>query len=286
MQKRGIDHVIVMVRDMDGAVVNYRNLGFTITPRMYHPFGTANNLIMFRSSFLELLGVVDRAQLHGIGRLLSDLLENKEGVSHFALQTTDAVADREEFLAKGLRPSAVSDFVRPVELPDGTKTQAEVSVCTLDYEQTPRVMLFVSQQHVASAVWVPRWQEHPNGALDIASITIVADRPREQFAHLFSQLFGPQSVTAEDTRVLARTSSGLIEVVTVERYRQRFSGARVEIEPVLPYIAATTIDVADLKRFASCAVQGGFRPASLDNGSWWIEPQVVNGIGLEFRQAR
>lgn len=285
IEKRGIDHVIVMARDMDRCVENYRRLGFTITPRMYHPFGTANNLIMFQDSFLEILGVARPAELHGIGKMLSDLLEQKEGVSHFALLSTDAAADREEFLRKGLQPSPVTGFERPVDLPDGTKTKAVVSVCTLDNKDTPRVMMFVCQQHVASAIWVPQWQRHVNGAVDISRLVIVSDHPRQQFAHLLTQLFGAEKVDVEDECVSAQAAAGQrIEAMTPARYVRCFPGVKIEFEPVVPYIAAVTIDVEDLQRLAACAAQNGVRPLPLPGGSLWVGPEHANGIALEFRE--
>ena len=56
----GIDHAVVMVRDLDKAAENYRQLGFTLSPRGTHSahMGTGNYTIMFDPDYMELLGVL------------------------------------------------------------------------------------------------------------------------------------------------------------------------------------------------------------------------------------
>src|SRR5216683_6051354 len=60
MIKRPLDHLVLCVRDLDAARRTYERLGFTLTPKAVHPFGTANSLIQFNGNFLELLTVIDR----------------------------------------------------------------------------------------------------------------------------------------------------------------------------------------------------------------------------------
>jgi catechol 2,3-dioxygenase-like lactoylglutathione lyase family enzyme len=45
----GIDHAVVMVKDLEKAADNYRQLGFTLSPRGTHSahMGTGNYTIMF-----------------------------------------------------------------------------------------------------------------------------------------------------------------------------------------------------------------------------------------------
>jgi catechol 2,3-dioxygenase-like lactoylglutathione lyase family enzyme len=282
IDKRGIDHVIVLVRDMDQAVANYVRLGFQPTPRMHHPFGTANNLFMFRNSFLEILGVARAEEISGIGVMIRDLLQQKEGASHFALQSENAFADREEFAAKGLRPSEVSGFERVVTLPSGERINAVVSVCTLPDAATPRVLMFVSQQHVAEAIWVPQWQSHPNGAEDVSSITIISNDPRAEFSSRFERLFDRDRIVSDNASVKVDTGGGRIEVLTPACVEARFAGASLPLEPVLPYIAATSVRVASLRRVADIARGNGISLHRLTSGSLLAEPGDANGVAVEF----
>ena len=55
--KRGIDHLVLCVNDLENCAAFYRQLGFTTTPRARHPWGTDNCLIQLAGSFIELLTV-------------------------------------------------------------------------------------------------------------------------------------------------------------------------------------------------------------------------------------
>jgi len=56
----GIDHLLVVVSDLDRAAATYRRLGFTLSPRAVHSahMGTANHTIMLERDYFELLGVL------------------------------------------------------------------------------------------------------------------------------------------------------------------------------------------------------------------------------------
>ena len=56
----GIDHAVVAVKDLDAAAANWKQLGFTISPRGTHSahIGTGNYTIMLGEDYMELLGVL------------------------------------------------------------------------------------------------------------------------------------------------------------------------------------------------------------------------------------
>ncbi len=279
---RGLDHIVVTVRDMDEATRNYQRMGFLTTPRMFHPFGTANHLMMFKTNFLEIIGVVSPADVRGIGTIIQKLSEQREGVSHFALQTQDAQADRLEFESKGLRPSEVSHFKRSVKLPDGRRLDAEVSVCVFDQSDSPRVMMFVSQQHVAEAVWVPEWQIHPNGAEDVKSVYIVSQNPAAEFGDRFIKLFGKASIQRGKESLIARLPNGEIVVLTPGQFLRCFEGADLTVESILPYIAAISVRVRDVGLVECLTGKNGLTGIRLDCGSLLVKPEMANGVAVQF----
>lgn len=281
---RGLDHVVVLVRDMDSAVTNYQRMGFQMTPRMYHPFGTANNLVMFQSTFLEILGIVKPEDLEGIGILLDQLLKDKEGVSHFALASDDVSADQREFEEKGLEPSHIDGFERAVTLPDGGVTKAVVSVCSFAQTDTPRVYMFVSRQHVAEAVWVREWQAHPNGVKDVKTLTIVAQDPATPFVPRFNSLFGTAAVAATNDAVWAQTPNGLIEVLTPQAFEAKYAGADIALEGVFPYMAAMTLQVADLAQVRTLLSANGVQFHTLPGRRLVVPPTFANGVAIEFAE--
>jgi catechol 2,3-dioxygenase-like lactoylglutathione lyase family enzyme len=54
---QGIDHVVVLVRDLDKAQRAYQRMGFTLTPRGHHTLGSQNHCLMFGRDYVELLAV-------------------------------------------------------------------------------------------------------------------------------------------------------------------------------------------------------------------------------------
>ena len=56
----GLDHIVVMVHNLDDAAERWRSLGFTLSPRGTHSahLGTGNFTIMFDVDYVELLGIL------------------------------------------------------------------------------------------------------------------------------------------------------------------------------------------------------------------------------------
>jgi catechol 2,3-dioxygenase-like lactoylglutathione lyase family enzyme len=62
MSLSGVDHVQVVVRDLEMARRTWARLGFTATPRGRHlNRGSGNYCLMLREGYIELIGVVDPA---------------------------------------------------------------------------------------------------------------------------------------------------------------------------------------------------------------------------------
>jgi catechol 2,3-dioxygenase-like lactoylglutathione lyase family enzyme len=68
--RRGLDHLVLAVRDLDAAGRLYERLGFQVGARNRHPWGTENRLVQFPGAFLELVTVAEGAAIppHHPGR--------------------------------------------------------------------------------------------------------------------------------------------------------------------------------------------------------------------------
>jgi len=281
VETRGIDHVIILSRDLDRAEDTYRRLGFCIAPRMFHPMGTANNLLMFKTNFLELLGIVAPEKLGGPVGAVRTFLDVREGASHIVFLSTDAQADHAEFAAKSLAPTEVFGFRRAVTLPNGRETTAVVNTVTLLQPQTPLVSLFVCQQHVPEAIWVPQWQQQPNGVEAIVGVTLVADVP-STLRTLYTKLFGADAVTEQGTTLVAQTPNGRIEVLPLTNLEQRYGRAGVQAEATRPYVAGVTLKVADLGVVERIFGENTVPYHKTAAGGVIVPPQAACGVVLEF----
>ena len=56
----GLDHVVILVRQLDKAAESWSRLGFTVSPRGTHSghLGSANHTIMLGPDYIELLGIL------------------------------------------------------------------------------------------------------------------------------------------------------------------------------------------------------------------------------------
>jgi len=121
----GIDHAVVMVKDLDSAAENYRKLGFTLSPRGTHSanMGTGNYTIMFDPDYMELLGVLVATEHNAPARAFVE--RHGEGIERIAFTAIDSTEGAEEIRARGFTPIGPTDFERPVTLPDGTVSAAK-----------------------------------------------------------------------------------------------------------------------------------------------------------------
>ena len=190
----GADHVVITVRDLDAAAAQWRKLGFTLSPRGTHSpqMGSGNYTIMFGEDYLELLGVLHETEQNKPTR---EFLKNREGIERTAFTTDDAAAGAAELSARGLVPLGPVHFGRPVDLPNGGKSEAKFNVFRWPLSESPGGMRIFACQHLTrDTVWIPELQKHANGASRIVAIEILAADPRGAAEHMSRLIDEPPSV--------------------------------------------------------------------------------------------
>jgi hypothetical protein len=275
---RDIDHAMLISRDLERARSDYQRMGFAVTPLTPHPHGTANHLIMFQHDFVELLGIVAPEKLDSRSAAAKLFLQVREGLAALALPTSDAGQDREALIRRGLDPSDLYSFDRPVTLPDGRETRAIVDTVWVSEPSAPLVQTFLSQQHVAEAIWVPDWQVHPNGAQAIAWLTLVADDPAGPLEDHLAALFETDVARDAQGRRSFRTPRGEIRVLRPDDYE---ATCGVSAEAARPYIAGVGIRVADLEGLATQLQQNGV-PCERSSQVVRVPPGFAHGALIEF----
>lgn len=183
---RRLDHLVISVRDLQQAALDWQKLGFTLTPTGVHPFGTSNRLAMFADNFLELLAVTDAAAVPpaGSGRFSfaahnqDFVARGREGMSMLALHSADAHADAVHFSAYNIGAYAPFDFGRDAMLPNGHTARVEFSLAFATDPAMPGIAFFTCQQrHPPDLFWKPDYQRHANGATRVIEIVMSAPEP-------------------------------------------------------------------------------------------------------------
>lgn len=284
---RGIDHLVLSVRDLDAAEAFFSKAGFTLTPRAEHPFGTSNHLAILDGNFLELLGTTAAEKIlpHAPGRFSlpaqhRDLLARRQGLSFVVLYSADARADHAAFLAAGLPASEPLDFTRLARQPDGSDARMSFSIVIVADPGMADAPHFVCQQHTPEYFWHGRYQRHANGAQRISEVVLVAEEP-SALAPFYAGLVAPNAVHGQDGNLLVETARGRIAVLTPAALADRFAGLAVPPEAPLPYIAGLQVTSGDLAAATGCLEAAGIAHVRRD-GALRIGPDAAFGAVLEL----
>ena len=222
----GIDHAVVMVKDLDKAAENYRQLGFTVSPRGTHSahMGTGNYTIMFDPDYMELLGVLEATEHNAPARAFLD--KRGEGIERIAFTAVDSAAGAEEIRARGLTPIGPTDFERPVTLPNGTVSAAKFRTFMWPTAEAPGgVRIFACQHKTRETVWIPELMRHANAAKRIKQTLIATPEPAQEAAHL-GRLIDREPKAEADGAVTVPSGGDRADFVylTLEQLGKRYPG--------------------------------------------------------------
>lgn len=240
MTERQIDHIVHAVADLDAAAATYEAMGFTLTPRAQHAWGTANRLIQFPDkSFIEVLEI-ERPELipeHGMketpprfsfGAYTRDFLADGEGLSMLVLSGDDSRADAARFAEAGLGGYAPFDFERQARQPDGSEVTVAFSLAFATSQEMPRAAGFTCHNRFPQNFWKPQYQQHANGAEGLAEVVMVSAEPGEQ--RPFFESFTGVEATAEENGLAFALGPHRLSVMTPQSYAARFGQPAPSLE--------------------------------------------------------
>ena len=205
-----LDHVVIAVKNLDAAATTYRKLGFTLTPRGLHEGkGTGNHCIMFGSTYVELLGIVDETGARG--RLAERVDARGEGAIAIAYGADDADNSYAALRAAGIEAEPPNDLARPLDL-DGKRDMVRFRNIMLPKLALPETMQFVCTHLTPELTRARReWQLHPSGATAVAEVIIAQDDPAEVRVELATAKLDNTTITI-DTRAAIEQRVGTAAV--------------------------------------------------------------------------
>jgi hypothetical protein len=289
MMKRGIDHLVLCVNDLELCAAFYRSLGFTITPRARHPWGTDNCLIQLEGSFIELL-TVSRPSLipaagpetFSFGAFNQKFLERREGMSMLVFESRDADADREEFIARGLPSYDKFYFERMAKLPDGSEVPVAFSLAFATDPRMPEAAFFCCQQHAPQYFWKAEYQSHANDADQILEVIMVTEDPGA-LSGFFSNLQEPDSVVKQSSELTVRTPRGTIRVISPADACRRYNSLNFSAFPDSPYFLGFAVEASNLDPVAKHLQKKSILFEQTDR-LIRVYPKHAFGVLIEFRK--
>ncbi len=163
----GIDHLVIVVRDLEDAARRYRELGFTVVPGGRHTTGTHNALVPFADgAYLELIAFHEPSP----GHRWWPLAQRGGGFVDLCLRTDDFTRDVAALRAAGLDLEGPKPLART--RPDGYRLRWVLAVPPA---RLVGLAPFLIEDETPREERVPRAAEHANGVVGIDTVTVVVE---------------------------------------------------------------------------------------------------------------
>jgi glyoxalase-like protein len=278
----GIDHAVIIVKDLDSAADNWKRMGFTVSPRGTHSthMGSGNYTIMLDPDYIELLGVLAETEHNAPARAF--LANRGEGIERIAFTAVDSAAGADEIRSHGYPPIGPIDFERPVRIPDGTLSAAKFRIFQWPTAEAPGgVRIFACEHKTRETVWIPELMKHPNGAKRLRQVLIATPEPAKEAAHL-SRLIDRDARKESDGAVVVPSGSDRADFafLTPEQLGSRYAGIPLAGMPERGgaglVIASTDLPTTE-RVLGSAGVRG--------DGVICVPPSASNGTLLVFAQS-
>lgn len=183
---QSVDHIVILVKDLDAAVADYRALGFTVTIGGEHADGNTHNaLIPFNDgSYFELIAFKREAP----GHRWWNNVQSGEGLIDYALLPSDAASDVAGIQARGLAYTGPTPGGRL--RPDGQRLEWQIG------EPPAAGLPFLCGDLTPRSLRVPEGEAriHANGVQGIAGVTIAVtdvNKAADQYAALLDRPKAP-----------------------------------------------------------------------------------------------
>jgi glyoxalase-like protein len=276
----GIDHAVIMVRDLDKAAESWKHMGFTVSPRGTHSahMGSGNYTIMLDPDYIELLGVLTPTEHNAPARAF---LDKREGIERIAFTAVDSADGAEEIRARGYVPLGPTDFERPVTMPNGMLSAAKFRTFQWPVAEAPGgVRIFACQHKTRETVWIPELMKHANGAKRLKQVLLAAPEPAKEAAHL-SRMIDREARNEADGAVVVPSGGDRADFVFLTKPQLGRRYPEVELASLPERGAAGLVISADLTLTEKALGATGVCSA----GAVCVPPAAANGTLLAFVKA-
>lgn len=277
-----LDHVAVVVADLDAGRATFVRLGFRLSPRSSHrgpvpgqamaDWGSGNHCAMFRQGYFEVLGITDP---DGFKPHLDRRLARYEGLHLIAFGTADAEAEVAALRGRGVAIAPPERLGRDVPFGEGTQP-GSFRIANMDPGTYPEADFIVIEQETRDVLWQPALMEQPNGVVSLEAAVVATDDPEATIARL-------RPVLGEGPDGRFTLSPGVLEVVGADALADRLPGCAPP--GPLPCGVAVRFGVRDLAATRAYLAGAGV-PVLTDTGALIrLAPDQGCGTAVEFVEA-
>ncbi len=171
-----LDHVGLIVPDLEAARALWSDLGFTLTRRADHtrtgpdgqrvPAGSAQHSVMLETGYIELMQITDPLA----GHPLTPAMQQRFGLHILALATEDPKATHAALAARGCALSPVMDWSRPVS-EEGAEGLARFQFFDTPWQASDASYFCWVRHMTPELMRPPALLTHANGAQALRGLT-------------------------------------------------------------------------------------------------------------------
>jgi hypothetical protein len=172
-----LDHLVINTHfDIEVALAQFTQLGFTLTPRGHHTLGSINHTIVFGDHYLELIGLpADGSATR------PEIAESPIGADGLVFRSDDPQRTFDALRGAGFAATPPQHFSRPV----GPHSDASFVTVRLEPGQLPGTRVYFCQHLTPEQVFRRAWCVHANGAHALAALHLI-DADSAAYARLGS----------------------------------------------------------------------------------------------------
>jgi len=252
----GMDHIPVVVRDLEKAEADFQTLGFAIKPGRFHPDGIRNAHVKFPDG-TEIELITAPAATDALTSEYRARLETGEGPVYFGLYAPDQTALSARLAAAGFAASQ-----------DG-------GLMSFPSSSPLHPVFFGTRQKAPTDR--PEHFAHANGALRLSGLWVRdLDGEKDLLSKLDAKLGVAKSCgPLQGPVTVAHMPDGDLFLVKPQTDTGNVAAAQVEVRSLDVVKQILTKQRIALKEYPAC-----------DPASIWVPPSAAHGIWLQFVQAR
>jgi hypothetical protein len=242
---RDIDHLSLTLTDPDGVAARLQQLGFALTPEGVEP-----RCVCFQPNRDDVPNYIELLQGDPPRRAVALNVAELEGEEAAHVWETD----------------------------DGLQIEAGVIVGQGEDAPLP---WFPVRHETPDAFMEPEWIVHPNGALAMVAVHVVADTPVET-ARALTDAWGAQVEEIFDGCMLVKTGAVELLIWSASAWQLEYKAAEVMAPQELPAIVGVTVAV-ERPRPLQALLRANNVPFALAEGDRVLtSPEQSGGLMIEF----
>ena len=249
-----VNHVGLVVRDLESAAKRFEAFGFILTPLSMHsgalkpgdpeiPYGSGNRCAIFPDNYLEIVAHVDKEKYD---LFCGKFLQRFEGAHIICFGCGDAEVVDKRLRSSGVGTSGVIPLKRDLDTPEGTRT-AKFDCVHFDYATTPEGLIQAAHHRTPHYIHQQRYLGHANKVSALSDVYLAVADPAEAAAR-YEKFTGIKGERQGNSIVFKLPRVSKVTIMPAASVAAELPGAPLHSGPYLAGFAFATADVPGMAK--------------------------------------